>query len=208
MSEKSKRKGQPQRKSARLIGAIVAFVLLIVVAFILNWQSHRNTEPSISTFEATASQIVADATQTTVSFLEQEGCEVVEVTQWHIDILFDANTEIDTEYSSGVNASIRNNWLCSDGYKFGHTEYNIFVLVNIEEVDTAYLIDDIAEFLKDYPPDNMPIMPPLLGLQIIPRSENFHPSESFSMNYDDLMEAFDSGLSGAELLEAVATPIE
>lgn len=207
MSEKSKRKGQPQRKGVKLIGAIVAFVLLIVVAFILNWQSHSNIEPLTPDYAATATQIIESATQTAV-FLEEEGCEIGEVTRWRVDIFFDTNNEIDFQESEGNNETVGTGWFCNGIYIYEHTEYYINVFIETEDTKFVSLIDDIVLFLESYPSDDIPELPPIIDLSIIQPSTNMIPVASFRINYDDLIEAFDSGLSGAELLEAVATPIE
>lgn len=204
MSDKSKRKAKPERKSAKLIGSIAVLILLISVAFIMNWQAHKNLEPPIPDYSATATQIIASATQTAIS-LEAEGCERVDVTGWQVNIFFYNNVEMD---GYGRNATRMSNWLCDDDYRYDHTEFYINVFIETEDIDFVSLIDDVILFLEDYPPDNVPLLPPLIDLSITQPSINLIPSESFRMNYDDLMEAFDSGLRGSELLEAVATPIE
>lgn len=206
MSDKSKRKAKPERKSAKLIGSIAVLILLISAVFIMNWQSHRNSEPPINEFAATVTQFMIDVTQTAV-FLEEEGCKKVEITQWQVDIFFDSDAEIDMQQSGASNDDAGLNWLCDDRYVYENREYYVSVFIETDDTNFVLPIDQVVEFLKNYPPSNVTSSPPIILLAIHqPSITAFTPG--FSMNYEELMEAFDSGLSGAELIEAVATPIE
>ena len=202
MSDKPKRKTKPKRRSAKLLASIAVIMLLIFVAFILNWQSHKNTFPTI--YQETATQIIVYATH--IFTLEEEGCERSNLTNWDVNIFFDVNAEIDIERSYANNGTRMSNWLCDDGYRLEHTEYYVDVFSDIEDINLVSIIDDIAVFLKDYPPDNVPALPPLIIFSIA--QSPLYIGERYSMDYTEMMNVFDSGLRGSELLAAVATPIE
>ena len=210
MSDKAKNKANPRhRMLMRLWSASAILIFLISVAIFLSWRADSNSGTvNEDDFAARATQLIADATGTAVDFLDNNNCEMIEATRWQISIFFDEDGEIETERSRGENGTVMNNWYCENTYQYEHVEYYLDVFIETDEIAFVSLVNEVFALLEAYPPDNIPSLDPVIQLQVIQPTSSMMSDEQYKLNYDEAMQAYESGLRGQSLLDAVAISIE
>ena len=210
MSDKAKNKVNPRQRILRRLWSATAILLfLISVAIFLSWRTDSSSGTlSEQDFAARATQLIADATGTAIVFLDNNNCEMIEATRWRISIFFDSDGALETERSGGRNSTVMNNWYCEDTYQYEHVEYFVDVFIETDEIEFVTLVNEVFALLEAYPPDHLPLLEPIIQLQIIQPAETMFPSGRYTLNYDEAMQAYESGLRGQSLLDAVATSVE
>ena len=164
-------------------------------------------------YEATATKIIVDATATAVGFLDAD-CLPQESTRWLITLLLSASGEsIDEANSHARNQTYRNNWLCEGQLALDHQEYEIEVVYEGEAgaIDFLDLADEIVLWLLDNPPDSLPDTEALVLIRFHRGDASFEEmvanAFSWEFSYSQAIAAYDLGLRGADLAEALGVHV-
>lgn len=164
-------------------------------------------------FELTATSIIANATQTAVAFVNTD-CIQVERPVWDIH---EAITDRETQtFEVFVESYTIDAWVC-DG-ELTQTrplgDYSIY-LVTLEETITlpvaAELVERALELLTEYPPDDTMMQPISVNIFAFPNVTISDVATAFVLEteftYEDAIAAYESGLRGEDLLEALGIEV-